>query len=123
MSELGFSYSEAQSLRRIELTLRRWSEAECNGEIQRDDNTEKPFRVWSTGNGHESRMPTADREQGALKRLAKIMEKHPELWSYHQSDPRGCQLYIGRGADMVDIQGTKEQVLSSHYTRGFAVCI
>lgn len=120
MAELGFSYSEAQSLRRIELTLQRWGEHECNGDIERDEETGKAYsvsRAYTQGAGEYKRWPTADRETGALKRLAKIMAKHPELWAYHQSDPRGCALYIGRNADI------KAAELSSNYTRGFGVCI
>lgn len=120
MSKLGFSYSEATALRRIELTLQRWSEAECNGEIERDEVTEKPFRRY--GNYIQANDPRsihfiADREAGALKRLSKIMANHPELWSYHQGDPRGCALYVGRKSD---VNGHE---IGSVYSRGVAVCI
>lgn len=124
MSDLGFSYSEAQSLRRIEMTLQRWSEKECGDgndfaswSIERDEVTNIPFLVTHPHTSKSFKRQIPDREQGALKRLAKIMEKHPELWAYHQSDPRGCQLYIGRKSDLRD-----SEQLDSVYTRGVAVC-
>lgn len=119
MEDLGFSYSEAQSLRRIEMTLHRWSENECNGDIERDEETGKTYavsRAYTQGTGEYKRWPTADRETGALTRLKRIMAKHPLLWFYHQTDPRGCQLYIGRTTDVQGVQ------LDANYTRGFAVC-
>lgn len=33
---LGFTYDEADALRRMQMTLSRWSEHECNGNIQRE---------------------------------------------------------------------------------------
>lgn len=105
LAALGFSYAEAQRLRRIEMTLARWSTEECNGTIQRDgeEGDSKPFRVVSGNYGHgwqESRYPIPDRETGACKRLAAIMANHPDLWSYNQGDPRGCALYVGRKSDL-----------------------
>lgn len=70
---LGFTFDEADKLRRISLTLRRWHELECgidSGCIERDDDTGRPFwRSETTGR----RWPVADRETGAHKRLARIM--------------------------------------------------
>lgn len=124
MSELGFSYNEAQSLRRIEMTLQRWGELECGDgndhcswSVERDEQTNIPYLVTYPHTGKSYRRQIPDRESGALKRMARIMAKHPELWAYHQSDPRGCALYVGRKAD---VNGCD---LSSVYTRGFAVSI
>lgn len=124
MSRLGFTYTEATALRRIELTLQRWSEQSCGNSdnykswsIERDEETDKPFMCVYPHDGKSYRTPIADREAGALKRLAKIMANHPELWSYHQSDPRGCSLYVGRKSD---VNGHE---LDSVYSRGFTVCI
>lgn len=124
MSKLGFSYTEATALRRIELTLQRWAEKECGDgsdwAIERDEITNKPFNCYH-GNQAEGlrikRYAIADREAGALKRLAKIMAGHPELWSYHQGDCRGCMLYIGRKEDVNGFN------LDQVYNRGVAVCI
>lgn len=46
LQELGFSFHEAQQLRRIEMTLHRWAELECGtdaGHIERDEKTGKPL--------------------------------------------------------------------------------
>ena len=56
-----------------------------------------------------------DRERGALKRLAKIMERYPQFASYVQGDPRGASLYI------LD-RATTPQPHDANYSRGIAVC-
>jgi len=100
LSALGFTYDESVALRRISLTLSSWSEAECNGEIERNEETGKPERVsraYTQGNGPRRAWPVADREAGALRRLAAIMAPHKRrLLAYHQGDPRGYALYIVR---------------------------
>lgn len=125
---LGISREDAESLRRISMTLRRWFERECGDSnsygswaIERDEETDKPYLIhhlYRHGQGKDSvsRTPIADRENGAKKRLAKIMERYPTLTAYVQGDPRGCSLYIL----------TAEQLSSKHdidsiYTRGVAI--
>jgi hypothetical protein len=117
MESLGIDYSTAQRLRRIEMTLHRWSERECNGEIERDDNGK--LTQWCEVNGARRQIygTVPDKESGALARLASIMAEFPALWSYHQTDPRGCALYVGRKADL-----TSEYPLECQYSRGVAVC-
>lgn len=121
LSAMGFSYDEAQTLRRIEITLHRWSEHECNGTIQRDgeDGDGKPYFVRQ-GIGmaaREIRYPVADREKGALNRLSKLMASHPSFVSYNQTDPRGCALYIVAKSDL-----KPGEDIGSVYTRGVAIC-
>ena len=126
MEMLGFSYSEAQALRRAEMTLQRWFEKECGDSndynswaIERDEQTDKPFMVVHPHSGGKSRRyPVADREAGARKRVERIMSFHPDLWVYVQTDPRGCALYVGRKADLIAGMG-----LDCQYNRGIAVCI
>ena len=68
MDRAGFDVDTADALRRIEMTLSRWSERECNGEIERDgDNGDgKPFAMR---HGAESiwpiASPTAKRAQSS----------------------------------------------------------
>jgi len=127
LQTLGFIYEEAVSLRRIELTLHRWAEAECNGEIEREEALQadgsmssrlsKPYRVHRPihGNGEPNRYPIADREAGALRRLKAIVDARNErqkmhafanrlaeepVLSYHQTDPRGCMLYLVKRSDL-----------------------
>ncbi len=122
LENLGFSYNEACQVRRIEMTLHRWTELECGDgnnyrswAIERDETTDKPFMCIYPHEGKSHRYAVADREKGALKRLAKIMEAHPEFITYQQTDPRGCALYIVNKSDV----GGHD--LSSVYTRGLAV--
>ena len=93
---LGISLDDALALRRISMTLHRWHEAECGtdyGCIERDEATNKPY--WLNSNTMR-RSPIRDMENGALRRLAKVMARYPELAAYVQSDPRGASLYIYR---------------------------
>ena len=135
LARLGFTYDESAALRRIEMTLQRWAEAECgNGNdygswaIERDESTGKPYMVHrhymhGSGKDYTTRRPIADREAGALRRLAAIVLARNArgnagnwVYHYHQTDPRGCALYLL----------TREQLgadeISSIYTRGLAVC-
>lgn len=120
---LGFTASEVSALIKIERTLHRWDESECgNGNdhaswcVERDEETDKPYRVTYPHTGKSYRTPIADREAGAKKRLEKIMAAHPELVAYHQGDCRGVALYIVRKSDI-----PAGQPLASCYTVGIAV--
>jgi hypothetical protein len=114
---LGFDVDAADALRRIEMTLHRWAEAECNGDIERDEDTGKIYRSYAAMGGKHFAYRIADREAGALKRLGAIMAQHPEFLAYHQGDPRGCALYIVRKTDIPEGGD-----IDAYYTRGFAVC-
>lgn len=110
----GISKDDAMTLRRIAMTLHRWHEGECNGEIQRDEQTNIPF--WHNQNTGKKIWRLADRETGALKRLNKLMSKYPDLKHYVQGDPRGAPLYILRPGDVPDGKDT-----DAYYNRGIAV--
>lgn len=126
---LGFTADEVASLRRISSTLQRWYELECgtdSGVIERDDATGKPFWVSYTrrylgANDTRMRSPVADREAGALRRLARIiMDRNARtdapVNTYIQTDPRGAALYILRPGDIPEGDSVE-----SCYTRG--VCV
>lgn len=142
LQALGFTYEEAHALRRIEMTLHRWAELECGDgndyaswAIERDEKTDKPYMVTHyhaapfTDPKHSIRRhPIADREKGALKRLAAILdarnlresppslEDYRDVLAYHQTDPRGCALYLVKRSDI-----PAGASLSSCYTNGLAV--
>lgn len=125
MTDLGFSHDEANTLRRIQIVLHRWAEQECGDGndysswcIERDEKTGKPFRCVYPHHGPSRRYPIADRESGALKRARAILARHAGVWMYHQTDPRGCALYIGKETNL-----NADVPLESQYTRGMAVCI
>ena len=61
--------------------------------------------------------PIADRERGALKRLATIMTRYPGFTAYVQGDPRGCSLYILRPGDV-----REGASIDSCYSNGIGVC-
>ncbi len=118
LQNAGVSEQDAWQLRRIAMTLSRWSELECGtdrGCIERDEANGRPF--WSDQSiGGGRRHYIADRERGALKRLDDIMLRYPGLVHYHQTDPRGASLYILRMADCVPFAN-----IDSYYSRGIAV--
>jgi hypothetical protein len=120
LRDLGISADDAQTLRRISMTLSRWGERECGDEhgnaIERDETTGIPYATYDLGaNGKRGRHRIPDRERGALKRLAAVMAQYPALVAYHQTDPRGCALYVVKRSDLGGAS------IESVYTRGVAV--
>lgn len=123
LQAVGVTYDDALKMRRVSMTLNRWFELECGNSndytsyaIERDELTDKPFMVYHDNNGKVRRYATADREKGALKRLAAIMARYPELTSYIQGDCRGAALYILRAGDIPE--GCD---VGAYYNRGIAV--
>ena len=105
----------AKVLRRAQMTLHRWAEEECNGTIQRDgvNGDGKPMRVFDMpmrhgGQWKQTTMYIPDREAGALRRVAEVC-KAAGLHYYHQTDPRGCALYV-----------STEPLTDQNYSRGIA---
>jgi hypothetical protein len=131
LASLGFTREEAEKLRRISMTLRRWFELECgdgNGAIERDETTGIPY--WYNANSRfiaagDRRAYTriADRETGARRRLATIIgtRNARQKWvapvgGYIQTDPRGAALYILRPGDVPE--GKEPEC---YYSRGLCV--
>ena len=133
LMSLGFTRDEAEALRRISMTLRRWHEHECgdeNGCIERDEKTGRPYWRWS-GAKERIGQPMADREKGAHKRLAAILKartlrEYPptlcmtlppkQVTAYIQTDPRGAALYIIRPGDVPEGKDA-----GAFYNRGICV--
>ena len=115
---INVSFDQANTLRRTQLVLQRWAEGECGDSndynswlIERDETTGRPYRCRYPHNEtrcYRTRIP--DREAGALRRVAAIC-KNLGLHYYHQTDPRGCALYVDR-----------EPLPENNYTRGVACC-
>lgn len=140
LQSIGFTRHECEQLRRIEMTLHRWAEYECGDSndrfsrmIERDEQTEKPYWCVQWHNENKARRtPCPDRERGALRRLGKIIaDCNTRNWvgfagpiqdcpkylvSYHQTDPRGCALYVGLKSELGD------RSIDSCYSRLIAVC-
>lgn len=114
---ITLSCEQANILRRADLTLTRWAEGECgNGNdraswcIERDEKTGKPYHVVYPHSGASRRYPIADREAGALRRVASLC-KELGLYFFHQTDPRGAALWV-----------SNEPLNDQNYTRGVACC-
>ena len=109
----------------FEKTLHRWAEQKCGDSndwaswsIERDETTGKPFRVTHPHKAGKARRESIpDRENGALRRLASITVRYPGIYGYHQTDPRGCALYLLRASDI-----RPGEKLDSIYSRGLPVC-
>ena len=115
LEAVGFTQNEAETLRRISMTLSRWAERECNGEVEVEDDG-KAFHthdyVSCTGKWKTVRYAIPNREAGAIRRLGKMMQAHPGWDFYHQGDPRGAALYLYRPEDLKPGQGV-DSVYSS----------
>lgn len=95
----NFGTEHARTLRRAQLTLHRWAELECGDGyrlIERDEKTGKPFCTnYAARTLHPARpYSIPDRERGALARVEQVCKAAGLYW-YHQTDPRGCSLYVG----------------------------
>lgn len=110
------SYTQAETLRRAELALHRWAEGECGDGndyaswcLERDEETGKTYRVTYPHRGSSYRTRVPDRETGALRRAAAVCAALGITY-HHQTDPRGCALYVG------------PNLTDSDYTRGVPCC-
>ncbi len=96
LERLGLNETEIVTLRRASMQLQRWGELECNHDIQRDEKTGKVTIRESLNDGTiRGPRPIADRETPALKRCQAIADAHGLVF-YHQGDPRGAAVYIGK---------------------------
>lgn len=107
LARLGVNYADAVLIHRDARRLRRWFELECgDGDhhsswaIERDPETDKPYRCIYPHTGDSYRVPVADQEKAARKRLASTMGRYPDLGYFIQSDPRGGPIGIYRKADV-----------------------
>ena len=116
--DIGATFEQAAALRRAERVLHRWAELECGDgndyaswPIERDEKTDKPYIVTHPHSEAKShRWPILDREKSALARVAKVCKAIGAHY-YHQTDPRGCALYV-----------SAEPIKDNDYTRGVACC-
>ena len=93
-------YTDANTIRRAALTLHRWNELECGDSdqwkswgIERDETDGRAYMATYPHSGESRRTLIADREAGALRRVAAICAKYGAHY-FHQTDPRGASLYI-----------------------------
>ncbi len=114
---ISLSFDEVNTLRRAQITLHRWAELECGDgndyaswSIERDEATDIPYMCRYPHDGEMHRTRIADREKGAIRRVSHICAHH-KLDFYHQTDPRGCALYV-----------SNEPLKDNDYNRGVACC-
>lgn len=118
MRGIAATWDDANTLRRAQITLQRWAEGECgNGNdyaswaIERDEQTGLPYRCVYPHSGKNYRTRIADKEKGALARVKAVCERLGCYW-YHQTDPRGCSLYV-----------SADPIHDNDYTRGTACVV
>lgn len=107
--------SHLPELLKIERTLHRWSEDECNGHRTRDTDGQT-YKHYGTGtSGPFLTVKCRDLETAALKRLKQLSEGRGFQF-YYQSDPRGCALYLVPN-DVVP----EGESIDRYYTSGIAI--
>ena len=108
-------------LRDCEKNLHKWAEDECNGRIQWDDKTGEPhlYRKDKWGDYTCKGQPTFNREDFYLD-IARKQAARYGLLIFHQSDPRGCALYV---YDKQDLERSKYPIDQCYSTVGTAICI
>jgi hypothetical protein len=120
LDRLEFTIDESHSLLRASRKLDRWAEGEANGEIERNEETNLPYR---------RSIRITDSEANALKRVAKIIEarnaRNPScdaLSYYHQTDPRGCAIYL-LSPSLIEKAKASGYTVDMVYSQGVAVCL
>lgn len=94
LNDFGMTDGEYHALRLDAMRLHRWAEAECNGDIQRDETTGKCFRHYGhNGPGPFFTVKTADRETPARKRIEALCKRY-NLALEMQGDPRGAAVKV-----------------------------
>ena len=102
MSAAGFTYEEADRIRRDAERLHTWAEHECNGDIERDEETGKTFRTYNhSGPGPIKRYPCRDTETPATKRIETTAAARGYKAMF-QGDPRGWPVEICKPEDVKD---------------------
>jgi hypothetical protein len=115
LQAMGLSRAECEQLRRDSMRLHRWGEMECNHDVSRETIPGKVTIRYSLANGDITKpQPIADRETPALKRCQAIAKAHGLVF-YHQGDPRGAAVYIGKA------EALRGETVDAAYSRLIAV--
>ena len=88
---------DAATLRKAEKALQRWAERECGDGsaycVCRDEKTGVPYE--HEVDNWDRKHKIQDRERNALRRCREVCERLG-IHFFHQTDPRGSMVYIGR---------------------------
>ena len=112
MAEHGFAFDEMETLRKASNTLHRWSERECNEDIERREDG-KVYLTVHPMSGKPWSYPIRDMETAATKRIDRILANHSGWAWYYQTDPRGVSVYLYRSNDERLSQYPIESIYSS----------
>ena len=112
MAEHGFTFEEMKTLRKASLQLHRWSERECNEDIERREDG-KVYLTVHPMSGKPWSYPIRDMETAATKRIDRILANHSGWAWYYQTDPRGVSVYLYRSNDERLSQYPIESIYSS----------
>ena len=109
INKLSLTAYRWNQLRRAEMALHTWAEKECNGEIQREDESGKPriYRLSQYGDFTERGGFIAVSEAYHLKE-AQRHAKAAGLRIYRQGDPRGCQIYLYKQSELEEAMASNE---------------
>ena len=126
LARAGFSDYQWFELRRICRALHKLDEMACNGEIQCDDADEQWYRYnpdqYGTPTIKGRRLKT---QPIMLIREANRIAKTRGFLAFHQSDPRGCSLYVYKQEDLDRCSRSREPGygIGAYYnTIGTAIC-
>lgn len=93
---IQISDNDARTLRLAQIRLRRWFEAECNGDIERDEYGE-PYRAsrpsFANYGVNVFTEKTRDIEKAERRKVEQVCGDCG-LSYYIQTDPRGASLYV-----------------------------
>lgn len=119
----GMDPNDYRRLAVINHQLRRWYVQECNGDIERCEETGKVFRVYGRGKPDQPirRMPWKDMESGAIKRAKDIATKY-KGHIYVQADPRGCAVHFYRVGEPGPRTIGRLEKVSQHYSTRALPC-
>ena len=101
----GIRYNDYAALCDYEHILHTWAERECNGEIERDEPSDRwplgrPRRFAETMRGERLDLGyVPDYAAAAMRKIVRRLSAYKGLAVYWQTDPRGCQVYIYRPTD------------------------
>lgn len=113
---LGVAAADFRKLCRLERLLHKWGEDVCNGVVSVGEGGEAYRHFGATNYSASGDFPINNDETFVLLKVKALLQKYPALWFYHQGDPRGCALYVGKR------EGCDVPSLESHYsTSGHAV--
>ena len=111
--------ADVAELVRIERALHRAAERDCNGGYERGDDGGWTRIARNYRGDVVSRVPCPDPYARLLERAASILAStDAHLCAYHQTDPRGCALYVYRSDDP-----KAERIEQTYPAIGVAVCI